>query len=75
MKIQGSSEERMFVWCVEWSKTRPTGYNGCGLKGAFWDPTLPYAMDPCFLLDHEIIVDPKMKPYPKVLFGSIGIPS
>jgi hypothetical protein len=33
-----------------------------------------WAMEPCFLLDQEIIVEPKLKQYPEVLFRSTLLP-
>jgi len=44
------------------------------LVAMYYASTLLWAMDPCLLLDQEIIVGPKLKKYSEVLFQSTVLP-
>ena len=44
------------------------------LATMYYASVVIWAMELCFLLDREIIVEPKLKQYPEVLFRSTVLP-
>jgi hypothetical protein len=52
------------------SKSSFLSHTASLLATMYYASSVLWAKEPCFLLDQEIIVEPKLKQYPEVLFRS-----